>query len=180
MSVIDWLLDGDPAIRWQVLRDLGNASPDDVAAERARVEHDGWGARLLALGGPDGLWEGGACFPASYTGGEPGQPWTPTMHTLQTLQLFGLDPASESAGRTIETGAYFGVDVAAIVARILGERLDDGGWNCEVENGSVRSSFDTTINVLDGLLEFEGGVGTPSRWNTLRALRVLNWWDGAA
>jgi hypothetical protein len=312
MGVIDWLLEGDPAIRWQVLRDLTDASPDDVAAERARVEHEGWGARLLALEGTDGLWEGGACFPAASTGGEPGQPWTATMHTLQTLQLFGLDPASESArraialvaengrwehagqryfdgevepcinGRTIETGAYFGVDVAAIVERILGERLDDGGWNCEVENGSVRSSFDTTINVLDGLLEFEratggsvevratrrsgeeyllervlfrrkstgevvdpaylefafpyywrydvlraldyfrwsgadpdsrmaeavevvrskrqpdgrwlldrihpgrvhfdleGGVGTPSRWNTLRALRVLDWWDRGA
>ena len=62
-------------------------------------------------------------------------------------------------GRTIETGAYFGVDVAAIVERILGEQLDDGGWNCEVENGSVRSSFDTTINVLDGLLEFERATG---------------------
>ena len=62
-------------------------------------------------------------------------------------------------GRTIETGAYFGVDVAAIVERILGERLDDGGWNCEAENGSVRSSFDTTINVLDGLLEFERATG---------------------
>jgi hypothetical protein len=310
MNVIDWLLDGDPAIRWQTLRDLREASTDDVAAERARVEHDGWGGRLLALEGPDGLWDGGACFPASYTGGEPGQPWTPTMHTLQTLQIFGLDPASESArraialvaetgrwehegqlyfdgevepcinGRTIETGAYFGVDVAALVERILGERLADGGWNCQVEYGSVRSSFDTTINVLDGLLEFEratggsaevraarrsgeeyllvrglfrrkstgevanlayldfafpyywhydvlraldyfrrsgadpdprmaeavevvrskqqadgrwlldrihpgrvyfdieGGVGTPSRWNTLRALRVLDWWDG--
>src|SRR6266545_7431188 len=184
LSVIDWLLDGDPAIRWQVLRDLTNASPDDVAAARARVEHDGWGARLFALEDPDGLWAGGACFPASYTGGEPGQPWTATMHTLQTLQLLGLDPASESArraialvaangrwehagqryfdgevepcinGRTIEAGAYFGVDVAAIVERILAERLEDGGWNCEVENGSVRSSFDTTINVLDGLLEF--------------------------
>jgi hypothetical protein len=55
----------------------------------------------------------------------------------------------------IETGAYFGVDVAPIVERILGERLADGGWNCEVENRSMRSSFDTTINVLDGLLEFE-------------------------
>jgi hypothetical protein len=189
MSVIDWLMEGDPAIRWQVLRDLTNASPDEVVAERARVEHDGWGARLIALEDPDGLWAGGACFPASYTGGEPGQPWTATMHTLQTLQLFGLDPASESAhraivrvaqngrwehagqkyfdgevepcinGRTIETGAYFGVDVAAIVERILSERLDDGGWNCEVENGSVRSSFDTTINVLDGLLEFERATG---------------------
>ena len=111
------------------------------------------------------------------------------MHTLQTLQLLGLDPASKSArraimliaengrwehagqryfdgevepcinGRTIDTGAYFGVDVGPIVERILTERLDDGGWNCEVENGSVRSSFDTTINVLDGLLEFELATG---------------------
>ena len=101
MSVIDWPLDGDPAIRWQVLHDLGNGSPDEVAAERARVEYDGWGARLLGLEGPDGLWDGGACFPASYTGGEPGQPWTPTMHTLQTLQLFGLDRRrSPPAGRS--------------------------------------------------------------------------------
>ena len=183
VSVIDWLLDGDPALRWQVLRDLANAPAGDVAAERARVEHDGWGARLLALEGPDGLWDGGACFPADYTGGEPGQPWTATMHTLQTLQVLGLDPASQSArraiglvtengrwehagqryfdgevepcinGRTVETGAYFGVNVTAIVERILLERLADGGWNCEAENGSVRSSFDTTINVLDGLLE---------------------------
>jgi hypothetical protein len=149
VSVIDWLLEGDPAIRWQVLRDLTNGSADDVAAERARVEHDGWGARLLALEDPDGLWAGGACFPASWTGGEPGQPWTATMHTLQTLQLLGLDPASESSrqviglvaengrwehagqryfdgevepcinGRTIDTGAYFGMDVGVIVERIL-------------------------------------------------------------
>src|SRR5918994_1041474 len=189
MSVIDGLLGGDPAIRWQVLRDLTNASPDDVAAERARVGHDGWGARLLALEGRDGLWDGGACFPASYTGGEPGQPWTATMHTLQTLQLLGLDPASRSArraiglvaengrwehagqryfdgevepcinGRTIEEGAYFGVDVGPIVERVQAERLADGGWNCEAENGSVRSSFHTTIDVLDGLLEFEHATG---------------------
>ena len=192
MSVIDWLLEGEPAIRWQVLRDLVNAQAGDVAAERARVEHDGWGARLLALEDPDGLWDGGACFPASYTGGEPGQPWTATMHTLQTLQLLGLDPASASArraiglvaengrwehdgqryfdgevepcinGRTIETGSYFGADVGAVVERILAERLADGGWNCEAENGSVRSSFDTTINVLDGLLEFERATGGPA------------------
>jgi hypothetical protein len=186
VHVIDWLLDSDPAIRWQVLRDLTDATPDEVADERARVEREGWGARLLALQGADGSWDGGACFPSSYTGDEPGQPWTATMHTLQTLQIFGLDPASEAArraislvaehvrwehagqryfdgevepcinGRTIETGAYFGVDVSPVVDRILGERLTDGGWNCEAENGSVRSSFDTTINVLDGLLQFEG------------------------
>ena len=198
MDVIAWLLGGDPAIRWQVLRDLSNASPDDVVAERDRVEHEGWGARLLALEDPDGLWAGGACFPASYSGGEPGQPWTATMHTLQTLQLLGLDPASESArqaialiaengrwehagqryfdgevepcinGRTIETGTYFGLDVATIVERILDERLEDGGWNCEAENGSVRSSFHTTIDVLDGLLEFERATGGSAEVLTAR------------
>lgn len=101
MNVIDWLLEGDPAIRWQVLQDLAGASPDVVATERARVEREGWGARLLALESPDGLWDGGACFPASYRGGEPGQPWTATMHTLQTLQILGLEPASEAARRAI-------------------------------------------------------------------------------
>jgi hypothetical protein len=189
MTVIDWLLDGDPAIRWQVLQDLTGAHVEEVAAERARVEHEGWGARLLALEDPDGLWAGGACFPASYRGGGPGQPWTATMHTLQTLQILGLDPASASArrsielvaehgrwehagqryfdgevepcinGRTVESGAYFGVDVGPIVERLLEERLADGGWNCEAENGSVRSSVDTTINVLDGLVAFERATG---------------------
>src|SRR6476646_5474129 len=161
MDVIQWLLGGDPAIRWQVLRDLTDASAEEVASERARVEREGWGARLLAAEDPDGQWAGGACFPGGYRGGEPGQPWTATMHTLQTLQLLGLDPRSESAqravglvaencrwehagqryfdgevepcinGRAVETGAYFGVDVAPIVERILDERLDEGGWNCE-------------------------------------------------
>lgn len=189
MDVIEWLMEGDPAIRWQVMQDLTDAPVDEVGAERARVEREGWGARLLAAEGTDGLWDGGACFPAGYRGGEPGQPWTPTMHTLQTLQILGLDPASASGrravslvaehghwehagqpyfdgevepcinGRTIEAGSYFGMDVAPIVDRILGERLADGGWNCEVENGSVRSSFDTTIDVLDGLLEFEHRTG---------------------
>ena len=70
--------------------------------------------------------------------------------------------------RTIETGAYFGVDVGAIVERVLAGRLADGGWNCEAENGSVRSSFDTTINVLDGLLEFERAAGRSAEARTAR------------
>lgn len=188
MDVVGWLLEGDPSIRWQVLRDLEGRSAQEVAAERSRVEKEGWGARLLAHEDPDGLWAGGAYMPADFGGGEGGQPWTATMHTLQTLRILGLDSASESAqravaliaengrwehagqpyfegevepcvnGRTIESGAYFGVEVAPVVERILEEQLDDGGWNCEAENGSVRSSFDTTINVLEGLVEFEAAT----------------------
>jgi len=84
MRVIDWLLEGDPAIRWQALRDLSDATPAEVAAERERVEHDGWGARLLALEGADGLWAGGACFPAGDRGGEPGQPSTTSASRART------------------------------------------------------------------------------------------------
>jgi hypothetical protein len=198
MDVVDWLLDSDPAIRWQVLRDLADAPAAAVAVDRARVGHEGWGARLLALEGPDGQWDGGTLFPADYSRDEPGQPWTTTMHVLQTLQILGLDPACGPArravaliganatwdhdgqryfdgevepcinGRTVEAGAYFGVDVAPIVDRLLAERLPDGGWNCEAENGSVRSSFDTTMCVLDGLLEYERTVGGS---DVLRAAR---------
>ena len=183
-------MEGDPSIRWQVLADLRSADPDSVTAEQGRVEHEGWGARLLSLQDSDGQWAAGACFPGGFRGGEPGQPWTATMHTLQTLQLLGLDPTSQSArrtidlvadncrwehdgqryfdgevepcinGRTIETGVYFGVDVSAIVERVLSERMADGGWNCEAENGSLVSSIDTTINVLDGIAAFERATGS--------------------
>ncbi len=110
MQGVDWLLDGDPAIRWQVMRDLLDAPAEQVAAERARVETEGWGARLLALRDPDGQWDGGACFPrriadAWRAGIEPdfssGQPWTSTLPTLVLLRDLGLDPTSTSARETI-------------------------------------------------------------------------------
>ncbi len=192
MTVRDWLLDSDPAIRWQVLRDLADAPAESVAAERARVATEGWGARLLALQGDDGQWAGGACFPArsfnhAYKNG--GQPWTATLPTLQLLRDFGVDPGFDRVrravalvrdhcrwehagqaffsgevepcinGRTVALGVYFGQDVEGIVVRLLGEQLEDGGWNCEVENGSVRSSFATTINVLEGLVAHERATG---------------------
>jgi hypothetical protein len=190
MTVVGWLLDSDPAIRWQVLRDLADAPADVVAAERARVATEGWGARLLALRDPDGQWAGGACFPARDRRPEvQGQPWTSTLPTLALLREFGLDPRSAAAretvalvrencrwehagqrffdgevepcinGRTVALGAYFGEDVGGIVPRLLLEQLDDGGWNCEAENGSTRSSFDSTIDVLEGLLAYERATG---------------------
>ena len=190
MTVQDWLLDSDPAIRWQVLQDLTDAPDDVVAAERARVATEGWGARLLALRDPDGQWAGGAFFPAGYQRSEDGQPWTATFSTLVLLRDLGLDPGSPEAqetvtlvrensrwdhdgqrffdgevepcinGRTVALGAYFGEDVEGIVQRLLGEQLEDGGWNCWAEGGSVRSSFDTTINVLEGLLAYERAGGS--------------------
>ncbi|NYH88560.1 hypothetical protein [Actinopolymorpha rutila] len=95
---IDWLLDSDPALRWQVLRDLTEAPADAVAAERARVASEGWGARLLSARDPDGRWMGGACFPGR---GEPprdgSQPWTSTLPAMMELYDFGLDPACDAA-----------------------------------------------------------------------------------
>src|SRR6478752_9890007 len=103
MTVLDWLLDSDPALRWQVLRDLADAPPEEVAAERARVATEGWGARLLAARGPDGQWAGGACFPDDWQPVEgAGQPWTPTLPTIDLLRDFGLDPHSAAARTTIE------------------------------------------------------------------------------
>src|SRR5438046_5933989 len=106
MTVVDWLLDSDPAIRWQVLRDLVHAPAKDVAAERARVATEGWGARLLALQRPDGQWDGGAptftskdaenwwqSLPPERKGTLFPQ-WTSTTWSLALLKAFGLDPAS--------------------------------------------------------------------------------------
>src|SRR5215831_20080209 len=184
-SVIRWLLDSDPSIRWQVMRDLTDAPDEEVAAERARVATDGAGARLLALQAPDGRW-GGAAW---------NRGWDSTMHVLSLLREMGLDPASSQArhavglvrdrvpwpgwgpegadnpffagevepcinGQVAASGAYFGQDVRGLIERLLGEQLADGGWNCEAENGSLRPSFNTTICVLEALLEYERAGGS--------------------
>ncbi len=192
VTTVDWLLDSDPAIRWQVLRDLTSASVDAITAERARVASEGWGARLLALQGEDGQWDGGALFPAHFTGEQlrkEGQPWTTTEPTLTLLRIFGVDPSNETVqnavarvrdnchwehahepffegetdtcinGRIISMGVYFGHNIKGLVDRVLDAQLEDGGWNCEAENGSIRSSFDSTINVLEGLLAYEQATG---------------------
>lgn len=205
-TVAAWLLDGDPAIRWQTMRDLLDRPESEWAAERATVQTDGWGSQLLALQDDDGQWAGAANFPAGFAWpgsetfqgpGKPwlgdGQPWTSTSHVLSLLRELGIDPQSDRMRQTVEliganctwenqgqpywegevepcingtlvaNGTYFGVDMSPVVHRLVGEVLDDGGWNCAVEDGSVRSSFNTTINVLEGLAEFERATGgTPA------------------
>src|ERR1043165_6757435 len=101
MGVLDWLLDADPAIRWQVMRDLLDAPDEAVAAERARVANEGWGARLLALQGQDGQWAGGALFPNGKWDRTEPQAWTATANTLVLLQEFGVDPGDNKVRHAI-------------------------------------------------------------------------------
>ncbi len=170
---IKWLLDSDPAIRWQVMRDLTGDAPDAIAAERSRVATEGWGAQLLAAQSRAGHW-----------GGE--RKWDLiALWSLVVLKDLGLDPASKEArkmidrvdkhlvfkplnnrpflhgetepcinGRILGIGTHFKEPNDALAAQLLGEQLEDGGWNCEAPK-SRRSSFHTTICVLEGLLEYE-------------------------
>ena len=188
MDLTAWLLESDPALRWQVLRDLTDAPPEQVRAERELVATHGWGARLLALQGADGQWGGGTYWP-DHDDDPHGQPWTATTYSLLLLRDFGLNPASREARRAVslvreksrweegnqpffegETepcingmavglGAYFGENVDTVVERLVSEQLPDGGWNCEAGHGSTRSSFHTTICVLEGLRQHEHAAG---------------------
>ncbi len=181
---IKWLLDSDPAIRWQVMRDLDGEAPDAIGAQRSRVATEGWGAQLLALQSPAGNWGG--------------PKWDLiTLYSLVALKDLGLDPASKQArkmidrvdsrlvfkwlnnrpylhgetepcinGRILGVGSYFKEPNDALANQLLGEQLEDGGWNCEAwpfvspkRPPSRRSSFHTTICVLEGLLEYERAGG---------------------
>lgn len=263
MTVLEWLLDSDPSIRWQVMRDLTDEPAEVVAGERSRVATEGWGARLLSLQGAEGQWgkdvlpasndAGGGGFPdvatrkllrqlhdiplagladfleidtATISAWEnsPSEPagegsdkyrsavnwmkgalgtyqpkWISTTSTLLLLRDLGLDPASEQArravglvrdnskwdeggqdyfdgevepcinGMAVALGAYFGENVDGVVERLLGEQLEDGGWNCEAARGSTVSSFHTTISVLEGLLEYERARGSTPRITAARS-----------
>jgi hypothetical protein len=193
-AVIQWLLDSDPSIRWQVMRDLIGAPVEQVAAERARVATEGWGAQLLGMQADDGSWAHTAW----------NQEWNSTMHVLSLLRELGLDPASDEAQRAVglvrdrvrwmgwdwdgtwrgwefvgnpffagevepcingqvaASSAYFGQasESKRIFDRLLVEQLPDGGWNCEAPDNSTRSSFNTTICVLEALLEYELAGGS--------------------
>ena len=179
--VIQWLLDSDSSIRWQVMHDLIDAPASTVAAERSRVASDGWGAQFLDQQRPDGNWGDGIAT----------QHWRSNLFTLLHLRYLGVEPTNERVreaiglvrdnidwgpewgnspffegevepcinGNVLALGAYFGEPSSRLMERLLSEQLADGGWNCDAERGSVRSSFHTTICVLEGLLAYEQSQG---------------------
>jgi hypothetical protein len=168
------------------MRDLTDAPAEEVAAERARVATEGVGAQLLALQGTDGRW-GGAAWNRGWNstmhvlmllremGLDPAsdQARRALGLTRDCVTWKGCGPrecdgnpffAGEVEpcinGQVAAVGAYFGQDVRGIVDTLLTEQLPDGGWNCEAANGSTRSSFNTTICVLEALLEYELRFGS--------------------
>jgi hypothetical protein len=177
---IEWLLDGDPAIRWQTQRDLLDAESKVYQAERQRVAEQGWGARFLGLQDPRGTWGGGLYSPK----------WISTTYTLLTLRRIGLSPGNPQAlkgcqlllekgfyrdgginfsptfthsetcitGMVLSLLAYFRYSDARvhdIVDHLLHQQMADDGWNCRSYRGDTHSSFHTTISVLEGLHEYE-------------------------
>lgn len=106
--VLDWLLDSDPAIRWQVERDIVGAPPGTWEATRTRVATEGFGAALLAEQGEDGQWAGGSFFPAGFFDSPeaqaPGQPWVATTWALKDLRDWGV-PASALEGTAAKLAA---------------------------------------------------------------------------
>jgi hypothetical protein len=181
---LKWLLDSDPAIRWQVMSDLTGESAEAIAAERSRVATEGWGAQLLARQSPSGKWSGS---PRGWRDDLPKEhrDLIITLYSLVALIDLGLDPASQQArtminwvekrlvfkwlknrpylqgetepcinGRILAIGCYFKQPNDALANQLLAEQLEDGGWNCEAPQ-SRRSSFHTTICVLEGLLGYE-------------------------
>ena len=193
-DTLAWLLDtDDPALRYQVLRDLTDTSPPernpDLAGLRARIPHEGLGARILAAQGEDGAW---------HREGEPD--WLPTLFMFQLLRATAADPADPAIqpavnrleagfrwaedlggkrfsegetepcinGGALAASSYFGRPSHSLVRRLLAEQLPDGGWNCEAPR-SQRSSYHSTLCVLEGLLEFEYAAGPGSPLTTLSA-----------
>jgi hypothetical protein len=177
-DLVAWLLEGDPSIRWRVHRDLLSSSDATVRAERAKVATEGWGAKLISLQEPDGRWGGGDYTPK----------WISTTYTLLHLLWLGLQPGNptalagcerlwewQSKWRAPETcivsmlvrltaaHRYPAERLDAVVDYLLGQQLDDGGWNCAARHEPGKhSSFHTSIQALEALhaYQYAGGRAT--------------------
>jgi hypothetical protein len=187
-SVIAWLMEGDPAIRWQVRRDVLGQASSQVARERAGVAHEGWGSQLLNLQTATGVWAG------LYT-----PKWTSATYTLLLLKALGLPAGNRAAGlgatilldkglyhdsginfwtprrrcsETCVTGMILGIAsrfvrgddrLDRLAEHLLSEQMSDGGWNCRRHLGATHSSLHTTISALEGILEYEEAGGRLTR-----------------
>jgi hypothetical protein len=190
-GTIAWLLDGDPAIRWQTLRDLAGAAERSVACERRKVARDGWGARLLARQDAEGTWAGGLYSPK----------WTSTTYTMLLLRDFGLAANNRQArkactllleeglqpdgginygtwakwtrqsetcitGMVLSLLSYFKYEddrLDTLADHLLEQQMPDGGWNCQRPCGATHASVHTTISVLEGMRLYELHRGRKTR-----------------
>jgi hypothetical protein len=184
-AVHRWLLDGDPAVRWQALRDVVGAAASTVERERRKVARVGWGARLLAKQGPDGRWAGGK----SSDGGLYSPKWISTHYTMLLLRDLGLPSGNRQAraacrllldkglqrdggvnygwwgvsetcitGMVLSILSYFEYDdsrLDIIAGHLLEQQMPDGGWNCRRRFGATHASVNTTISALEGLRHYE-------------------------
>jgi hypothetical protein len=177
--VTAWLLAGDPAIRWQTLRDLVGVPERTAERERGRISRAGWGARLLARQDLKGTWARGLYSPK----------WVSTTYTMLLLRDFGLAPANRQArkacallldgglqkdgginygwrgpsetcisGMVLSILSHFEYEderVDTVAEHVLGQQMPDGGWNCRRHLGATHASVHTTISVLEGLRCYE-------------------------
>lgn len=190
-ELIAWLMESDPSLRWQVMRDLLDAPAEAVQAERDRVPVEGWGKQLLESQDPNGGWGGGAWNPG----------FDSTMHVLTLLKDLGVQPSNPQLqaalakvrqnlvwtgdplfegnpyfdgeveacinAQVAAAAIYFGQDVSSLMPKFLGEaQLEDGGWNCDVD--SKRGSFNSTFAVLDALWEYEQAHGPTPNYTPAR------------
>jgi hypothetical protein len=199
-TVLQWLLTGDPAIRFQTLRDLVGAPPETLGREQNRIAEEGWAARILALQDADGRWDRGIYSPK----------WTSTMYTMLLLRGFGLSPGHSQAIRgckaifdagawsdgginfwsrihkhsetcvssvALAIASWFGFDdprVDGVADYLIRQQMADGGWNCLATPGygsAIHGSFHTTIQALEALLEYE--QFRPSKALAARQAQVL-------
>ncbi len=179
-SIIQWLLKGDPSIRWQTLRDLTDMPINECEKEQNNIANKGWGANLLSKQDSNGVWGSGLYSPK----------WISTTYTLLLLRRFGLSPrhpqAFKGCALLLDNGFYYdgGINyfrslnhsetcvtgmilsilcyfqykdkrINRLVDHLLEQQMKDGGWNCQSYRGATHSSFHTTISVLEGLREFE-------------------------
>ncbi len=170
-----WLLSGDVSIAFQTSRDLLGDDRRTVTALQKRIEHEGWGKRLLARRSPGGHWGGGAYNPK----------WISTHYTLLELKEMGISPGNQACresvalllesrvgedgginyartvnfsdvcvnGMLLNMAAYFvpgSLRILPVLDYLLKCQLADGGWNCVYRTGAVHSSLHTTVSVLEG------------------------------